>query len=761
MTSADEMGPFAARVLLRYLDALEAHIEGARAMSDPESVHQLRVASRRLRAALSLFKKCFPRESVERDRRALQGLTRSLGAARDTDVQIAFLENLRSHPEARPMEPALRFLLRNRADHRRKLQEAVVENLGGLASAGPLGELRGMCRTHLTKPGGKRSFYRSLRLRRAAQGALKTRYAELMEFFPHVRRAEAAEEHHRLRIAAKRLRYTMEIFAPLHRGRLKTEIKAFKKLKDVLGELHDLDVWIAAVPGSIEAARRECGNDTILEESLAAFRDFVVRRRAELHAEFVRFWEEKQMRTVLDSVRDRSGDLLSLPAESFRRAAAIADVHANLPALEAVVREARRRKTDLFICAGDIVGIGAFPNKVVKKLKSEDVLSVIGNYDLEVLRAEKPGPSPAAFNPRRVSGASRTFLTSLPTRLTVKIGEKVFLIAHGSPRSVDEKLTDETEAALVEDFLRDASADVLISGHSHHPSVQRLANGLHLNPGSVGRPADGDPRASYALITLKPFGVKIFRVAYDLGAAAREMRKYASPEEIVQTVLAGLSLEKIREEDRRISLLTKEEKISKIRNASKAYLPGDVHSANVVALSMSLFDALVGLHGLGITERYHLACAAWLHDTGWSTSPDEHHKRSMEIVLNDRALPMTSEERKIVGSVVRYHNGLPDKGHSNLAGLEFYQRKTVFALAALLRIADSLDASHRGVVKSLEVKAGPRRVNLIGSHVGDIEEERGSLARKKDLFEKTFRRKCQVAWVPERLGRPDSPPPRR
>src|SRR4029453_8293576 len=111
--------------------------------------------------------------------------------------------------------------------------------------------------------------------------------------------------------------------------------------------------------------------------------------------------------------------------------------------------------------------------------------------------------------------------------LRFRVGEADVRLVHGSPRKVNEYLFEDKPARLYERLAAAEEADVLVFGHTHKPWVHEYGGVLFVNCGSVGKPKDSDPRASYALLTSTRDGVaaSVERVSYDTLAVAREMRK--------------------------------------------------------------------------------------------------------------------------------------------------------------------------------------------------------------------------------------------
>jgi putative phosphoesterase len=240
--------------------------------------------------------------------------------------------------------------------------------------------------------------------------------------------------------------------------------------------------------------------------------------------------------------------------------ALIGDVHANLPALEAVLEHARRRDVEAIWNVGDFVGYGAFPDEVVKRLRKENALSIVGNYDLKVLRFKKKrkkwrkSKHPHKFLAfqwarENLSKKSRKYLRSLPQERRLRVEGWHILLTHGSPASCEEHLTPDTPEERLRELARLADADVVICGHSHQPFVRQVNGVRFVNTGSVGRPDDGDPRACYALLYLGPqrFEVHHYRVEYDVERAVAAIRQHELPEAFAQMMLQGCALEAVLE----------------------------------------------------------------------------------------------------------------------------------------------------------------------------------------------------------------------
>jgi diadenosine tetraphosphatase ApaH/serine/threonine PP2A family protein phosphatase len=241
------------------------------------------------------------------------------------------------------------------------------------------------------------------------------------------------------------------------------------------------------------------------------------------------------------------------------RAIVVADVHANLDALDAVLGDAEALgPLDALWCLGDTVGYGAEPDACIERLRTYRHEAIAGNHDLAAIGAM----STADFNPHAAAAArwtaahlndeSKAWLSGLPMVLTVA-GE--FTLVHGSLVDPVWEYLVFPEAAL--QHLRLQETPYGFVGHSHlplayaegsegdrsmleHEAVLPLeATRFVANPGSVGQPRDGDPRAAYAIVDTDSRLVTFRRVEYDIAAAQRKIRDAGLPEVLAARLSLG------------------------------------------------------------------------------------------------------------------------------------------------------------------------------------------------------------------------------
>jgi len=222
--------------------------------------------------------------------------------------------------------------------------------------------------------------------------------------------------------------------------------------------------------------------------------------------------------------------------------AVLADVHGNLPALQAVLKDVDRAASEEVWCAGDLVGYNPWPTEVLEVLRGRKVRAIRGNHDRAVLSGDTSSFNEAASAAVRwtrivIAPWAVGYLKGLEDRARGSLADAVVAMYHGSPRDDDEYVFP---WAAHEELLALARADVVLLGHTHLPFVFRSGARLVANPGSVGQPRDGDPRASWGLLDTARRTFELRRVAYDIDAVANGIRRAGLPPPLADRLYAGV-----------------------------------------------------------------------------------------------------------------------------------------------------------------------------------------------------------------------------
>ncbi|MEA4906583.1 MAG: CHAD domain-containing protein [Chloroflexi bacterium] len=237
---------FGANVLLKHLTALNQEIEGVSQAEDIEYIHRMRVASRRLRTALSVFEKCYPPVKISLWQKEIRKVTRALSEVRDTDVQIDRLSQVLNRTREANLRSGIRRLMLRLKQKRDRQQAGVTRAMDELVKNRVLKEMDKKITASLLKNNAGSVYSRDLY--QLSADLVQQGLDHLLEYDPITTQPEEVEKLHEMRIAAKHLRYTLEIFLPLYPGEIKPVVQAIRKVQEQLGDIHDLDVWIQFLP---------------------------------------------------------------------------------------------------------------------------------------------------------------------------------------------------------------------------------------------------------------------------------------------------------------------------------------------------------------------------------------------------------------------------------------------------------------------------------------------------------------------------------
>ncbi len=226
------------------------------------------------------------------------------------------------------------------------------------------------------------------------------------------------------------------------------------------------------------------------------------------------------------------------------RLAVLADVHGNLAALEAAIKDVRRHAPDRLLICGDLVLNGPRPAETVarvRELDADGAFVVQGNTDIAVADFDFAAAFPwmedvpashraaAEWAHEQLSDEDLDYLRRLPAERRLWQADDMVLVCHASPGSQTNGLAQDLDPAVTVERVTRTDARVIACGHTHVADVRELGRKLIVNPGSCGYAFDGEPSACWALLTW-PDGdeaadptAELFRPAYDAQAAAEEV----------------------------------------------------------------------------------------------------------------------------------------------------------------------------------------------------------------------------------------------
>jgi diadenosine tetraphosphatase ApaH/serine/threonine PP2A family protein phosphatase len=245
--------------------------------------------------------------------------------------------------------------------------------------------------------------------------------------------------------------------------------------------------------------------------------------------------------------------------------AVFSDVHANLPALEAVLEAIDQLAPDRILCLGDLVGYGAEPAACIRTVRAAADVVLLGNHDRDSLAAQAAQGTNSlarltqAWTREQLGPEELAYLEALPSKTLEPYG---VVAVHGCYLN-DVHVTGYVTSTMLPDNLQAVAARegwprIALCGHTHLPLCGWLlgndtlepkirgrlvwpakARAVLINPGAVGQPRDGDPRAAFALLDLERRTVEIHRVRYDIDRAAEAIQKAGLPASLGERLREG------------------------------------------------------------------------------------------------------------------------------------------------------------------------------------------------------------------------------
>jgi len=288
--TADTQTWLAARqLLLQRADDFHLQLIRARKCFDPEAIHDLRVSSRRLREGVTIFSGCFRKQQLAPILKELKRLTGVLGSIRNTDEALLFfspLTDICDTTSSATVRHIVAGLQAQRVDEQRSLKWELKKIDPGSLS----GKIDDICsKPQIFSPAAIDPVQP---VATCILEAVAVREKTVLELLPEALAEENASAQHRLRIAVKRFRYRVEFMAPIAKGDYKRVYTLIKEYQEVLGQMHDLDVFM----GLIVETEDKTGKCSYLK-------NIIIDRRRSLFTEFLRLHKAAPLDKMGDLVR--------------------------------------------------------------------------------------------------------------------------------------------------------------------------------------------------------------------------------------------------------------------------------------------------------------------------------------------------------------------------------------------------------------------------------------------------------------------------
>lgn len=676
---------------------------------EEEDIHDIRVASRRLRTGIPIFSSCFEGKEAAKWLKALKSLTNSLGDARDSDVFIKYLSRYEDQP--------LTEIVERLKVSREKSYIFAKKRISQMHKSGILEDII----SNLKEINCSDKNCYSLGL-----ANICVRYSAVEKYSRNLDDVYDKTGHHKMRIAVKKFRYCLEVFSPLFDDKLSAELASLKELQDSLGKMHDFDVFLEKIPEIIrESVFEGADMDKILE-----LQDLLLKNcresRDRLYTETRKVWKRLNDEYYKEHLTAKFEENLPdcLKEMQSQKLMIVSDIHGSYDSLVKALNDAICRGVGGILCLGDISGRGD-TDACLRLLKQNNAICIHGNYDLataEIYWSSEFFKSRYELKDsmKNISLESINEILTFPSRLRLKVSDKRILMVHDSPAGGKERLGPKTPADRLACLADMSQADIVLMGHSHLPFIRRVNEVLFINPGSIVNIKDSDARPSYAVLDVSTGEAEIIKLDDGFSEVSSRCR-----------------LEDIHTEDRK-----KNAEISGgIDDVFRLAENLDInisHAAAVARLSSSIFCNTCGLHKLYEDDLTLLQYAAILHDAGWLMGKRDHEKNSYKIIM-DLSLPVSSNDKNIIACIARYHRGdLPELDDPEIKDVSNTDLNRILRLAGILRIADDIaNQTDMEEITNCPVINGRLEI-FLSQKTDDI------FLKKNDLFEKVFKYKVEV-----------------
>jgi CHAD domain-containing protein len=299
---------FAAEVITQNISSLQKAIQGFHKRNNIEDIHDLRVASRRIRTALDIFRQFLPSKKNKVWEHSIRKLTKSFGNARDLDVQLNFIKSFFQKNDDPILRPGGRRLLLRLNQRRENLKQLLQQTLNDLDKDLTLQKMAEALQSPSAEPNLPSVNKSSLYL--LSFNTINKRLDDFLFYEIYLPYPEHVKELHLMRIAAKQLRYTLEIFALLYKDQLKKPLDVIRQVQTNLGEIRDCDVWLNYLPLFLEKERTRVnkyfGNSrpfNRLMPGVQKLQDNRLSERLSLYNTFVQNWKKWYQADIWSNLR--------------------------------------------------------------------------------------------------------------------------------------------------------------------------------------------------------------------------------------------------------------------------------------------------------------------------------------------------------------------------------------------------------------------------------------------------------------------------
>lgn len=299
---------YAAKIILNNLESLQKSVKGIITHDDIEDIHDLRVATRRIRTALDIFSTLFSKKKTKTWQDGMRTITRQFGKSRDLDVQIDFLEHFLDTIQDRHHLAGIRRIYLRLIQKRNAIESSLGKHTADILKDKAFDDLCTSMQKAVIED--EQSCFPQ-ELFQLAFNTILTTLDQFLYYEIFIQYPEKVHELHLMRIAAKKLRYTLEIFLPLYEGKMDIFLDVMRSVQQQLGEIRDCDVWLSFIPAFLEKEKqrtaRYYGNTAVMRRLNPGIKYLYENRHAERQSKYCHFiqqWRTWRSQDIWPHLRD-------------------------------------------------------------------------------------------------------------------------------------------------------------------------------------------------------------------------------------------------------------------------------------------------------------------------------------------------------------------------------------------------------------------------------------------------------------------------
>lgn len=413
-------------------------------------------------------------------------------------------------PKQADLVPGMEYILFRKSQERLGLQKEVEKAIWRLEKTGILGEMEKYLLQHRQNSRGSSEAGREIFAN--AYPAVALHIDDLLALSASLADPEKSDEHHAMRIAVKRLRYTLEVWRDLFKGNIRKEIDTLKGFQDLLGDLHDCDVWLEYLPEFLEEEETRCraffGNDTHFKSLVPGIEAFSRERRerkGQLHEIALTTWRELANREFLDGIREKFLAPLAVREGDSLRIGLVSNISGDAAALRRVLADCYSRGAWLVLNAGDTLGSPRGSGKTVQILRNEGIISIATDRDRLILDRKSPAideGDKSIQSRQRQSKDTRRYIRALPSSLRFSLGGKSIVLTNESLDIPRLRFDERTPREKLCQIAQETGASVIVSGHHPLPFRSEACGVIFVHPGSVRRGGSESLPSTYTIMEI-------------------------------------------------------------------------------------------------------------------------------------------------------------------------------------------------------------------------------------------------------------------